>query len=274
MKTLYLTDLDGTLLTSEAILTDFTKEKLNLLYENGVNVSAATARTSATVSGMFSGVKVSVPAILMNGAVMYDITESRYVRTKTFADNARRELLKCVSGTSGFIYTVDNGRLHTYYERNDTPHSVKFREERERKFGKVFTKVSSFDECFSLGCVYFSTAGEQTELQPLYDKLTSIEGLHIEFYRDIYNESFFYLEVLTEGVSKFAAANELREMYGFDRIIGFGDNLNDLPLFDACDESYAVSNAKEDVKKRANGIIGSNNEDGVVKYILHREGME
>jgi len=42
----------------------------------------------------------------------------------------------------------------------------------------------------------------------------------------------------------------------------------DISLFEACDESYAVSNAKDDVKKHATGIIGSNVDDGVAKWLI------
>lgn len=43
-------------------------------------------------------------------------------------------------------------------------------------------------------------------------------------------------------------------------MVAFGDNLNDLPLFAAADESYAVSNAHERILAAATGVIGSNTE--------------
>ena len=75
------------------------------------------------------------------------------------------------------------------------------------------------------------------------------------------------MEVFSDTASKFNAVEFLRRQYGFDRVIGFGDNLNDLPLFDACDECYAPINAKPEVKERAMAVIGTNDEDGVVKWI-------
>jgi hydroxymethylpyrimidine pyrophosphatase-like HAD family hydrolase len=46
-----------------------------------------------------------------------------------------------------------------------------------------------------------------------------------------------------------------------------------LPLLRACDEFYAVSNAVEELKKKANGIIDDNNSDGVAKFIYRREQL-
>ena len=57
-------------------------------------------------------------------------------------------------------------------------------------------------------------------------------------------------------------------MWGCGRIISFGDAVNDIPMFDISDECYAVENAVDEVKAAATGIIGSNEEDGVAKWLL------
>ena len=41
-------------------------------------------------------------------------------------------------------------------------------------------------------------------------------------------------------------------------------------MFEASDECYAVANAKEEVKKKANGVIESNINNGVVKFLKSR----
>ena len=59
----------------------------------------------------------------------------------------------------------------------------------------------------------------------------------------------------------------MKEMLGCDRIVCFGDHLNDLPLFAIADERYAVENAEEALKKIATDIIGGNDEDGVARWL-------
>jgi hydroxymethylpyrimidine pyrophosphatase-like HAD family hydrolase len=97
--------------------------------------------------------------------------------------------------------------------------------------------------------------------------MSAIDGLRIEMYKDIYSDDLWYLEVFSETASKYNAVQYLRKHCGFDKIVGFGDNLNDIPLFAACDECYAVANAKPEVKEIATGIIGSNNADGVARWL-------
>ena len=60
---------------------------------------------------------------------------------------------------------------------------------------------------------------------------------------------------------------KLKKIAGCDRVVAFGDALNDLPLFQASDECYAVANAVRELKAAATGIIASNNEDGVVRWL-------
>ena len=64
-------------------------------------------------------------------------------------------------------------------------------------------------------------------------------------------------------MSKAAAALALKARLGAERLVCFGDAENDIPLFEAADECYAVENAVPALKERATGVIGSNREDSV-----------
>ena len=273
MKTLYLTDLDGTLLLPDATLSPFTRDALCRLYEAGVCVGVSTARTAATVSKMFDGVPLLAPVALMNGACLYDVPAARYISAEVIPTAAQRALFEAVSGMCAFVYTVEEGALSTFYERDDAPHARSFRREREIKYGKVFTKVGSLSELIGRGVVYLSLAGREDDVSPVRDALLSVEGLNIHYYRDIYERDFFYLEACAAGVSKRAAAERIRELTGAERLVGFGDNLNDLSLFEACDERIAMANAADEVKQSADLVIGANTDDAPVKFILQREGL-
>ncbi len=50
-------------------------------------------------------------------------------------------------------------------------------------------------------------------------------------------------------------------------MVSFGDAVNDIPMFQISDECYAVSNAVEALSKLATDVIGSNEEDGVAKWL-------
>lgn len=77
------------------------------------------------------------------------------------------------------------------------------------------------------------------------------------------------LEVYGVGVSKANAISHLMESTGAERLVAFGDNLNDLPMLDIADVAVAVANAHPRVKESADIVIGPNFDDSVARFILH-----
>ena len=269
METLYISDLDGTLLNQNAFLSEETISGLNELIAKGVNFTVATARTSATVVKMMNDVNLQLPVILMNGVAIYDIKKQTYVLTESISNNGKQILIDAIRkhiGT-GFIYCVENDLLDTYFENADSPVAQAFIKEREKLYGKKFTKVESFEECLDKNIIYYSIDDKEEKLKKAYEVLSQCPDLHVEFYRDIYNTDHWYLEVCSCTASKKNAVKRLRTLLGAEKVISFGDNLNDIPMFEASDEAYAVANAKDKVKLKANGVIDSNIDNGVVKFI-------
>lgn len=271
-NTLFISDLDGTLLNSSCQISDKTAKIINSLISRGLTFTVATARTSETVRLLTKSISINAPAILMNGVVLYDLKEKRFISYEAFPEKSLTEFLNIIRsfGSKGFMYTISQNVLETHYVNLDTPNAREFMEERIKKFGKKFIKLPDFSLCISQGKVpvYFSVSDTKEKLLPVYEKLKRLAGFSIEFYRDIYNTDFWYLEVCSEKASKYNAACNLKKQLGFEKLVAFGDNLNDLPLFKAADESYAVENAKDEVKSAAASVIGSNDSDGVAQWLL------
>lgn len=82
-----------------------------------------------------------------------------------------------------------------------------------------------------------------------------------------------YLELNAAAATKAHAVDWLRTSLQVDRVIVFGDNLNDLPMFAAADESYAVANAAPKVLAAADGVIAGNADDAVVTWLYEHLGV-
>ena len=93
---LFISDLDGTLLNGNAEVTEFTRDTLNRLMAKGLNFTAATARTLASAGKILSGLDLKLPVILMNGVLIYDMTEKKYVKINSLS----RELCGLIIGLS------------------------------------------------------------------------------------------------------------------------------------------------------------------------------
>ena len=93
------------------------------------------------------------------------------------------------------------------------------------------------------------------------------EKLNLNFYKDVYGNGLWYLEISHKNASKYHGVQKLRAMLQPDAITGMGDNLNDIPLFEACDRCCAVGNAHKEVKERAEYVLDTNLNAGVVKFL-------
>lgn len=268
-KTLYISDLDGTLLDSSASVSENTVKLLNDIIRSGGYFSFATARTAVTAVPITRRININVPVVLMNGVCVYDTASQEYVRIESIPEHSFEKMNNILRqfSLSGFLFTIENGILETWYENLDSENARRFYEERTQKFGKKFMKTDDFMNCADRNAVYFSVTDRKEILDPVFSLLKETDGIHIDYYRDVYNNDFWYMEISSSEASKYNAVKFIRHKYGFDRITGFGDNLNDLPLFRACDETYAVANARDEVKDAADGVILSNTDDGVALKI-------
>ena len=269
-KILYISDLDGTLLNSEKEVSDYSRTVINSLVDKGMHFTVATARTAATAVKILSGLKISAPVVLMNGVVIYDTNKDMNIKTEVIPTAAVCKIIRIFNkhGISGFMYTINNDKLVTYYENLDTQALKEFHDERVHKYNKNYKRTDSFlDIVEDNNIVYFCMIDEYNKLVGVLNELKAIDEIDMVLYKCIYSEDTWYLEIFSCNASKYNAVKYLREKYKYDRIVGFGDNFNDIALLKACDEFYAVSNGVDELKEKATGVIGDNCSDGVAKFL-------
>ena len=268
MKRLYISDLDGTLLSPEPEITALTAEIINSLTAKGMNFTFATARSIYSAIPITSALDINVPCILMNGVSIYDIKNRRYVKNEFIDPAASAKLLEAYKrhGVECFMYRIDNGALTCYYEQLTSRVMRSFAEVRKHRYKKPFVQCR-LEDCADEYTVYFTTRGKYDQLLPVKLEAERIAGVDIAFYLDVYDDSW-YLEIFSHKASKSNGLRFLREEYGFDEIVAFGDNLNDLPMFRQADIRVAVENARDEVKAAADIVIGANGNDGVAKWLF------
>ena len=264
MNTLYISDLDGTLLDPTPALPAYTRDTLNALADAGLRFSVATARTAATVDVLLEGLVTGAPCVLMNGAVIYDLAQRHYLRVETYPITRILPVLRDF-GLAGFAFAVRDDRLVTCYERVDTDAARTYMRDRVEGFGKVFTQVPDLAE---LGDIcYYSVTDTRERLDGACAALRALPALRVEYYVDVYHPENNYLEIASDAASKANAIRRIVERCGFDRVVAFGDNYNDLPMFELADETCAVANGRAEVRAAADHVIGANTENGVARWI-------
>lgn len=270
--TLYVSDLDGTLLGKDARLPDGAAEELCRLDSMGVAITYATARTIKSVGHILKDAPKSYPAALMNGVLICDLKNEKYLSAAYFKDEDFRlvgEVLKS-QNIDPFTYYLDGDELSTAYEKISNKYMENFMRERVEKYNKPFICLSAGEKTCAKP-IYFAAMDSEEKIRRANEALSSFDSIRTACYRDSYDPDFWYLEVFDKSASKKNAVLEIKRLTGADKIVAFGDNFNDLPMFEAADECYAVRGAPEAVINAANGVIDGPYELGVIKTICQLE---
>lgn len=271
MKTLYVSDLDGTLLNSDVQISEKSLNILNSLIYEGLLFSAATARSIASVRPITEKLNLNLPVVLMNGVFVCDVKKKQNLFSAGIDSRAAEKIIQLTeeAGETPFLYCENGDELLIYFTDLPLPEHKEYYAQRKKLTDKKFCPVDRLKIKENETPVYFSFLNFYDNLKPLYDKISAMPDVSCVFYKDSYTESLWFLEIFSNKSSKPHGIEFIRKMTGADRVVVFGDNLNDIPMFKAADECYAVENAREEVKKIATGIIDNNNYDGVAKYILN-----
>lgn len=268
MKTLYVTDLDGTLLNQAAKVSGRSIEIINRLVEEGMLFTYATARSLVSASVATNGLTAKIPVIAYNGAFILkpDTGEVLYsVKFTTEEMQSVREVLER-NDISPLVYSMIDGveRLSWNIEReNEGMRNYLSRRQGDRRL----RPLQGDDGLYAGEVFYFTCVGTDEELKPLYDTMKIDDRYVCTLQKELYQPEYF-CEIMPAEATKAKAITRLKELWNCDRIVSFGDAINDIPMFRISDECYAVENAVEELKALATGIIASNEEDGVAKWLL------
>lgn len=272
MKELFLSDLDGTLLDSDAKLSKRTTAILNELIAGGLNFTAATARAKETTLDILKDLNFKLPLILMNGVLIYDAATDKFINVEYLNPNTSKQISEVFTkhNAAGLMYKLVGGETITNYESFDLPHMQAFFDERTKSGSRKFVKSDSFYQDIDESVIYFVLIDRREPLLRIKEDIEKIPGVEITMYRDIYTEDLYFFEVFSSNASKANAAQHLKKHLGADKLIAFGDNYNDISMFETCDECYAVANARTKLKDLATSTIASCSEDGVAEFLQKR----
>ena len=267
---LFVTDLDGTLLNSNKEVSIKSTEILNKLIDNGVNFTVATARTPATVVDLLQDVNLKLPAVLMNGVLLYDIKEEKYINIKEIEKDIVDKVFNILNkfDKNAMVYGIRNNHLWVYHKEFEYSWEYDFYKERADRKQKTFLKVENYQECINESkIINFIVFDKYEKIKGIYEELKKIDEISVEYYEDIYEKGCYFLEAYSAEASKANGIKLLSDYIEHDKLICFGDNLNDIPMFELADECYATANAVERVKEISTDVIGSCDEDGVALFM-------
>lgn len=263
--TLYVSDLDGTLLNNAGKLSPRAADMLNCMTEGGTLFSYCTARSLATAGKITERLKFTAPVALMNGVFIYDPLTDTYPVKNTFGGR-RAELIKQAVteyGETPMIFAMIDGRERVSYIK-DSENLKAFL--KTKRGDKRMRPLPDYGDMFDGEMFYAAFINPKNK--PALDKIFSPEnGFSYSYYTDTYNPADQWYEVFSSDAGKANSVLKLKELTGADELVIFGDNANDIPMFRVADRCYAVGNAIPELKELADGVIGTNEEFGVPEFM-------
>lgn len=253
---LLVSDMDATLLNSKHKVSDANREAIEYFISEGGRFTVASGRMVPAVSAYFNQMTINAPAILHNGAKLYDYDNDEVVYER-YIEEDRKAAIKRVHDEHpelGLEIYADE-LVYVYRECFETKRF------KTRSY-KVIYELP--DEVWERKWTKVLIIGRKNQL----DKFEPI-------YRRDYDKGYsvrsgdHFLDIVATGASKGNGLAALADMLGIDmkNVYAVGDNMNDIDMLQAAGHSFAVANAEQTVKDIADEVIPSCNDDPIA-YII------
>ncbi|MFQ8704884.1 MAG: HAD family hydrolase [Thomasclavelia sp.] len=267
MKTLYISDLDGTLLNSQGKISNYSIETINHLVEQGMIFTYATARSLVSAAPVTEGLTKNLPLIIYNGTFIVN-GQSGKIMHKSVFNHLQVEVVKQIMESKGLkpmVYALVNDKERVTIINKDLHVGVKHYLSNRQDDYRINLTLDE-NSLYQGEVFYFTVIGDYEDLYLAYEALKYYPEYNITFQQEIYREEY-WLEIMPKTASKASAILKLKELLECDEVVSFGDAVNDLPMFKISDQCYAMANAVEQLKQQATAVIQSNDEDGVACWL-------
>lgn len=266
-KILYVTDLDGTLLNKSARINPESIEIINRLVEQGMLFTYATARSLVSAAVVTEGLSANIPVIAYNGAFIIQPATGEILSQEKFGGEEMSVIKAALDeyAENLLVYSFIDGVEKVSWIAGAENEGIR-RYLKSRKGDRRLHPVESKKELFWGDMFYVTCIGAREELSPIYGIFSKDDRYHCTFQQELYRPEF-WCEIMPAKATKAYAIKKLKKLWNCEKVISFGDAINDIPMFEVSDEAYAVENAVEELKTYATGVIDSNENDGVARWL-------
>ena len=266
---LFVTDLDGTLLPTGTRVSEKNIRAVRDMVEAGVIFTLATGRMYRAAFAIAKSLRVDVPLITYNGALIKS-TSGEVIHEDCLPQDLILELIDFCRLNGWHVQTYDDDILR-FAELNRLAESymASVKVEGAAVGWDGLKKYSA--RSYKLLLVTDGDAASKdciVELKKMFgDRIDAVQS----------NPQ--YVEITTKGVSKASALELMAARYGLtiEETLAIGDSGNDLPMLRAAGVSVAMGNASDEVKAACDHVTGLCVEDGfadaVYNFVLNQPSL-
>jgi Cof subfamily protein (haloacid dehalogenase superfamily) len=253
---LVVSDVDGTLLTKEKLLTERAINAVRKLHEAGIGFTITSSRPTIGMRFLIEPLGITLPIGAFNGSCIVD-PELKPVEQHLIPEAATRRALEVLVefGVDAWLFTNDRwlvrdrGGAYVAHEEHTIRHEP--------------TVVADFTPYFASACKIVGASADAAGLQRCEAAMQEALGAQATAIRS----QSYYLDITPPGVNKGTFVQAIAHRLGVstDLVATIGDMQNDLAMFRVSGTSFAMGNATDDVKHEATHVTASNEDEGFAK---------
>ena len=264
-RVVLMSDMDGTLLTSDKIISEKDRNAIEKFISLGGKFTVSTGRTFEAFEQYRKMISLKFPVVLYNGGVIYDYTTGEILYAEYLPESAYKtaeELINIMDWAGGEVLKTDG----TYIFRNN---EYQQRHTNLCGISPIYMDISEIPReewqkvLFAMSEENISRA-EKVIRNKNYSEVDFVKSADI------------FIEMLPHGISKGSALDEYRKLDGMENctFVAVGDFDNDIEMIESADIGACPANAEETVKKKADIILKNTSDGGAVaeliEYIIDR----
>ena len=265
-KVIFMTDLDGTLLTDDKRVLEKDLDAIKRFREGGGLFTTATGRGYAMARRIVEDVlHLDIPSVLFNGAGVFDFKQNKFLWQCEIGSTAReyiRRLNDMFPRRLGFEVLHEQTVFVPFINQTDRDHL---------EMESVTPDRRPLDKIPEGGWLKFVIAADPSDLDKVQKTVENGGFEDAQWVRSAPH----YFECLPRGVDKSRGFAELIRLLGVeDRFsVAAGDYMNDTAMIRKADLGCAVAGALDCVKEVADLIVCDNNSGAIADIIDHIEKL-
>jgi len=224
LNTLFLSGLDDTILSPGGEISAYSRVELNRMIESGVKFTVSTIRTPASLLEPMRGINLTLPAITMDGAALYNIAENSYEKVYIISNEQSAKIQDFLSsrGIDFFANVVIEDVLLIYYRDSENPHYNAIMDKMKKSPYRNYLKM---DGVITQNVVYYmiiDTADRIEEIRKIIAAESLFDDLRVTVTKSFNMEGCSLIKIYNKNASKENMLDYLKDRLGIEETVTFG----------------------------------------------------
>ncbi|RKQ32611.1 Cof-type HAD-IIB family hydrolase [Oceanobacillus halophilus] len=263
-------DLDGTLLTDEKEISEFTKQSVLAAMEEGHIVVIATGRPHRASINYYHELGLRTPMVNFNGALIHHPTDKKWdVLHNPMPIRTAKQVIEA-------SYDLDVHNILA--EVKDDVYLDQY----DERVIQIFQQTKE-DPPFTIGSLKNKLKEDPTSLliYPKEQDILQLRNHLTEYHAELiehrkWGAPYNVIEIVKKGMNKAVGLQKIAHYFNISKenIIAFGDEDNDLEMIDYAGVGVAMGNAIDELKNVAKHVTHTNEADGIGLFLNEYLNLE